>query len=229
MYGDFPAKSTVCTLYVTMNVWFWPTLHIREKKLKRRGGQSQPKEGTPAKEGDGEPPNKERRTSGSSVKKSQEQHSGGVQQQGQQGGLQQHDAEQHQQQQQQRDAEQNHQQQQQQQRDAEQQQQQQQQQEDSLHRGGTPQTGAHQLQHQHQHLGGQQEHQGGQQTGPRANGLKRGTMDRDVGVAPSSGPGSSSKAARQEGGGPSGVGAQGGHFFVWMSCVLRQLCFAALE
>ena len=27
-YGDFPAKNTVCTLYIPINVWFWPTLHI---------------------------------------------------------------------------------------------------------------------------------------------------------------------------------------------------------
>ena len=26
MYGSFPAKSTVRTLYIRMNVWFWPTL-----------------------------------------------------------------------------------------------------------------------------------------------------------------------------------------------------------
>jgi hypothetical protein len=26
MYGDFPAKNTVYTPYVPMNVWFWPTL-----------------------------------------------------------------------------------------------------------------------------------------------------------------------------------------------------------
>jgi len=28
MYGGFPAKSTVCTLYIPINVWFWPTLII---------------------------------------------------------------------------------------------------------------------------------------------------------------------------------------------------------
>ena len=28
MYGDFPAKNTVCTLYIPINVWFWPTLVI---------------------------------------------------------------------------------------------------------------------------------------------------------------------------------------------------------
>ena len=26
MYGDFPAKNTVYTPYVPINVWFWPTL-----------------------------------------------------------------------------------------------------------------------------------------------------------------------------------------------------------
>jgi hypothetical protein len=26
IYGDFPAKNTVCTLYIHINVWFWPTL-----------------------------------------------------------------------------------------------------------------------------------------------------------------------------------------------------------
>ena len=24
MYGDFPAKNTVCTLYIRINIWFWP-------------------------------------------------------------------------------------------------------------------------------------------------------------------------------------------------------------
>ena len=28
MYGDFPAKNTVYTPYIPINVWFWPTLHI---------------------------------------------------------------------------------------------------------------------------------------------------------------------------------------------------------
>ena len=28
MYGDFPAKNTVCTPYIPKNVWFWPTLLI---------------------------------------------------------------------------------------------------------------------------------------------------------------------------------------------------------
>jgi hypothetical protein len=28
MYGDFPAKSTVCTPYIPINVWFWPTLVV---------------------------------------------------------------------------------------------------------------------------------------------------------------------------------------------------------
>jgi hypothetical protein len=27
MYGDFPAKNTVCTPYIPINVWFWPTLN----------------------------------------------------------------------------------------------------------------------------------------------------------------------------------------------------------
>ena len=26
MYGDFPAKNTVYTVYMPINVWFWPTL-----------------------------------------------------------------------------------------------------------------------------------------------------------------------------------------------------------
>jgi hypothetical protein len=26
MYGDFPAKNTVCTPYIRINIWFWPTL-----------------------------------------------------------------------------------------------------------------------------------------------------------------------------------------------------------
>ena len=26
MYGDFPAKNTIYTLYIPINVWFWPTL-----------------------------------------------------------------------------------------------------------------------------------------------------------------------------------------------------------
>jgi len=26
MYGDFPAKNTVCTPYIPIHVWFWPTL-----------------------------------------------------------------------------------------------------------------------------------------------------------------------------------------------------------
>jgi hypothetical protein len=25
MYGDFPAKNTVYTPYIPINVWFWPT------------------------------------------------------------------------------------------------------------------------------------------------------------------------------------------------------------
>ena len=28
MYGDFPAKSTVCTPYIPIDVWFVPTLHM---------------------------------------------------------------------------------------------------------------------------------------------------------------------------------------------------------
>jgi hypothetical protein len=28
MYGDFPAKNTVYTPYIPINVWFWPTLVI---------------------------------------------------------------------------------------------------------------------------------------------------------------------------------------------------------
>jgi len=28
MYGDFPAKNTVCTPYIPINVWFRPTLRI---------------------------------------------------------------------------------------------------------------------------------------------------------------------------------------------------------
>jgi len=28
MYGDFPAKNTVYTLYTPVNVWFWPTLLV---------------------------------------------------------------------------------------------------------------------------------------------------------------------------------------------------------
>ena len=31
MYGDFPARNTVCTPYITINVWFWPTLVIRHQ------------------------------------------------------------------------------------------------------------------------------------------------------------------------------------------------------
>ena len=29
MYGDFPAKNTVRTPYIPINVWFWPTLFSR--------------------------------------------------------------------------------------------------------------------------------------------------------------------------------------------------------
>ena len=28
MYGDFPAKNTVCTPYIPIHLWFWPTLHV---------------------------------------------------------------------------------------------------------------------------------------------------------------------------------------------------------
>jgi len=35
MYGDFPAKNTVCTLYIPINVWFWPTLPISFTNSKR--------------------------------------------------------------------------------------------------------------------------------------------------------------------------------------------------
>jgi hypothetical protein len=28
MYGEFPAKNTVYTPYIPINVWFWPTLHM---------------------------------------------------------------------------------------------------------------------------------------------------------------------------------------------------------
>ena len=31
MYGDFPAKDTVCTPYIPINnVWFWPALHTHD-------------------------------------------------------------------------------------------------------------------------------------------------------------------------------------------------------
>ena len=30
MYGNFPAKNTVSTPYIPINVWFWPTLHMLE-------------------------------------------------------------------------------------------------------------------------------------------------------------------------------------------------------
>ena len=29
MYGDFPAKNNVCTPYIPIDVWFWPTLITR--------------------------------------------------------------------------------------------------------------------------------------------------------------------------------------------------------
>jgi hypothetical protein len=28
MYGDFPAKNTVCAPYIPLNVWFWPILEM---------------------------------------------------------------------------------------------------------------------------------------------------------------------------------------------------------
>jgi len=31
MYGDFPAKNTTCTLYIPINVWFWPTLALCDR------------------------------------------------------------------------------------------------------------------------------------------------------------------------------------------------------
>ena len=30
IYGNFPAKNTVCTPYISINVWLWPALHMRE-------------------------------------------------------------------------------------------------------------------------------------------------------------------------------------------------------
>ena len=30
MYGDFPANYTVCTSYIRIYVWFWPTLHMHK-------------------------------------------------------------------------------------------------------------------------------------------------------------------------------------------------------
>ena len=36
MYGDFPAKYTVCTPYIPMNVWFWPTLKICQGPIPER-------------------------------------------------------------------------------------------------------------------------------------------------------------------------------------------------
>jgi len=37
MYGDFPAKNTVYTPYIPINVWFWPTLGIqKEVRASRR-------------------------------------------------------------------------------------------------------------------------------------------------------------------------------------------------
>ena len=35
MYGDFPAKNTVCTPYIPINVWFWPTLQTSPPQAKR--------------------------------------------------------------------------------------------------------------------------------------------------------------------------------------------------
>jgi hypothetical protein len=34
MYGNFLAKNTVCTPYIPINVWFWPTLdslHVKQQ------------------------------------------------------------------------------------------------------------------------------------------------------------------------------------------------------
>ena len=28
MHDDFPFKNTVCTPYIPVNVWFWPTLQV---------------------------------------------------------------------------------------------------------------------------------------------------------------------------------------------------------
>jgi len=30
MYGDSPAKNTVCTPYIPIHVWLWPTLFMRD-------------------------------------------------------------------------------------------------------------------------------------------------------------------------------------------------------
>jgi len=35
MYGDFPAKNTVCTPYIPINVWFWLTLHMTQTYTQR--------------------------------------------------------------------------------------------------------------------------------------------------------------------------------------------------
>jgi len=31
MYGNFPAKNTIYTPYIPINVWFWPTLFITQR------------------------------------------------------------------------------------------------------------------------------------------------------------------------------------------------------
>ena len=36
MYGDFPAKNTVCTPYIPINVWFWPTLYKNTRNTSRQ-------------------------------------------------------------------------------------------------------------------------------------------------------------------------------------------------
>ena len=36
MYGNYPTKNTVCTPYIPMNVWIWPTLHIWNHLLPHR-------------------------------------------------------------------------------------------------------------------------------------------------------------------------------------------------
>ena len=40
MYGDFPAKNTVYTLYIPKNVWFWPTLYIYGEYMVFLAGKS---------------------------------------------------------------------------------------------------------------------------------------------------------------------------------------------
>jgi len=31
MYGDFPAKDTVYTPYIHINLWFWPTISVKPR------------------------------------------------------------------------------------------------------------------------------------------------------------------------------------------------------